>query len=120
MNNNIKKVIWLSRHEMTDKQRIDLENTLRVKDSNVQINITTINHIWQCTTSISDDMCQNVISWSKFLRDYDVICGVFPPVALESKPNRIEIYTPVSAQTKEERADGEAKIVFKHLRWAII
>lgn len=34
--------------------------------------------------------------------------------------NRIEIYTPVSAQTKEERADGEAKIVFKHLRWAII
>lgn len=124
------RVLWLSRHEMSKEQADDLLAGTNGWDG---LEIETENHLWAATASEEADLEEN----SRFLRSAfaraDIVAGVFPPVALEAlREMRREfrlragsepfwcVATPVSAQTREERADGTAQIVFRHVRWAFL
>lgn len=123
------RVLWLSCHEMTEEQADGL-----LKDTEWdELEIESENHLWSATASEEADLEEN----SRFLRSAfaraDIVAGVFPPVALEAlREMRREfrrkagsepfwcVATPVSEQTREERADGSAQIAFRHVRWAFL
>lgn len=125
------RVLWLSRHQMTEEQADDLlDEATSGWDG---LDIETENHLWSATASEEADMEEN----SRFLKSAfaraDIVAGVFPPVALEAlRQMRREfrrragsdpfwcVATPVSEQTREERADGTAQITFRHVRWAFL
>ena len=124
----MKKVAWLSRHEMTAEQAEDLRCTIGEFE---------IVHVENVTWPTRDDLAV-VLKWRDVadrVGEGGVICGVFPPVATsrnvwtgiseftiapvgtEGFKKLIEIYTPVSEQHAEERADGLRQIEFRHVRW---
>ena len=110
------KITWLSRHPMGADQIVDLAAALghEVKD----LNITQVNVTWQASDDACDDQVANKATWNDILATTDVVAGVFPPVALEAKPEGIVLLSPVSRQSKAVRADGTAAIEFHHVRWA--
>lgn len=113
----MKKVVWLSRHEMTEEQKLSLENEIGEHTT------TTENLLWKASEEFIEDAVANKAKWCKLAAEYDVICGVFPPVAIEAlmliNLGRTLVLTPVSAQVKEERKEG-VQIAFKHLRWVVL
>ena len=124
------KVLWLSRHEMTKEQVDDL---LKTTDGWDGFEIETENHLWSATASEEADLAENARFLKYAFAKADIVAGVFPPVALEAlREMRREfrqragsepfwcVATPVSEQTREERADGTAQITFRHVRWAFL
>ena len=124
------KVVFVSRHAMTDGQKADLEKYL-----NSDVEIVTENITFAATEDPAADLAENKSILGRLFDSYDVVTGVFPPVALEalmsaraemaSDPalGNVEdtgILTPVSRQRAEERADGSKTIVFEHVRFARI
>ena len=110
-------VMWISRHEMTEDQKKDLESIYG------DCWILKENHTWQATASYDDDTNENQQQWRWYERLIGVdgvIAGVFPPVAIEAMPvtDSITILTPISAQHESLRQDGSTKIEFAHVRWA--
>ena len=79
---------------------------------------TQYNVTWQASEDANSDRVANEATWKKILATTDVVAGVFPPVALEAKPEGAILLSPVSRQSKEIRADGTAAIEFHHVRWA--
>ena len=124
------KVVFVSRHAMTCAQVADLEKYL-----NSDVEIVTENITFAATEDPAADLAENKSILGRLFDSYDVVTGVFPPVALEalmsaraemaSDPalGNVEdtgILTPVSRQRAEERADGSKTIVFEHVRFARI
>ena len=82
------------------------------------IQVTSENVTWRASSDARADQVANEATWKKILATTDVVAGVFPPVALEAKPEGITVLSPVSRQSKAVRADGTAAIEFHHVRWA--
>lgn len=110
------KVTWLSRHPLGADQIISLAATIgcEVKD----VRVTQDNVTWAASEDAAADRVANKATWSKILATSDVVAGVFPPVALEARPEGVVVLSPVSRQSKAVRADGTAAIEFHHVRWA--
>lgn len=111
MSNEVKKVAWLSRHEMSPEQKYDLERVL-----GCEVEVTTKNITWAASEDAEADFNANAAIWCS-LASFDVITGVFPPVCLNaqaccSKP----IYSSISRQAPELRV-GDGPIPFQHMRW---
>lgn len=128
----MRKVIWLSKHEMTQDQKDDLRRRLH-EDFEVEC----INHTWAASCDYYADIDKNVdfLKGIFGLRDgeslsFAYVAGVFPPVAMEAlrelkrqKPSiafMLEFHVSVCMQTEEERSDGKKKIAFRHARWSVI
>ena len=126
----IMKVVFVSRHQMTEGQKADLEKYL-----NVSVEVTTENVTFAATEDAAADLAANKAILGRLFEEYDIVTGVFPPVALEALISaRVEmaadpslgnvedtgILTPVSRQRAEERADGTKAIAFEHVRFARI
>ena len=124
------KVVFVSRHQMTEGQKADLEKYL---NSNVEI--VTENITFAATEDPAADLVANKALLGRLFNEYDVATGVFPPVAIEalmsaraemaSDPSlgNVEdtgILTPVSRQRAEDRADGTKAITFEHVRFVRI
>ena len=124
------KVVFVSRHTMTDGQKADLEKYL-----NSDVEIVTENITFAATEDPAADLAANKAILGRLFNEYDVVTGVFPPVAIEalmsaraemaSDPSlgNVEdtgILTPVSRQHAEDRADGTKSITFEHVRFARI
>ncbi len=117
----MKKVVWVSRHEMTKEQKADLERLLGEK--------VNVRHapdvVFAATGDVAEDAKRNAITVNVVISDADVIAGVFPPVFFEclfifggqALTDYRPVYSAVSAQKAEERTDGKA-IQFRHVRWA--
>jgi hypothetical protein len=115
--NSFVNVAWLSRHPMTADQKADLAKTLGLPEETLAVE--TINRTWSASADPEKDRAENRASFNALYASHEVITGVFPPVALEAMSGS-DIYSPVSEQTSEARADGTRQIAFKHLRWAKI
>ena len=124
------KTAFVSRHEMTGTQVADLEKYLGHKVEVIQENVT-----FSATEDAAADLAANKAVLARLFGEYDVVAGVFPPVAIEALASlRSElaenpvlglvedtgVLTPVSRQRAEERADGSKTIVFEHVRFARI
>ena len=124
------KVVFVSRHQMTEVQKADLEKYL-----NSDVEIVTENITFAATEDPAADLAANKAILGRLFDSYDVVTGVFPPVALEalmsaraemaSDPalGNVEdtgILTPVSRQHAEDRADGTKAITFEHVRFVRI
>ena len=83
-----------------------------------EIQVTSKNVTWQASEDAGADQVANKATWMKILATTDVVTGVFPPGALEARPEGVEVLSPVSRQSKAVRADGTATIEFHHVRWA--
>ena len=83
-----------------------------------EIQVTSRNVTWQASEDACDDLVANKATWGEILVTSDVVAGVFPPVALEARPEGVAVLSPVSRQSKAVRADGTAAIEFHHVRWA--
>ena len=124
------KVVFVSRHQMTEGQKADLEKYL-----NSDVEIVTENITFAATEDPAADLAENKSILGRLFDSYDVVTGVFPPVAIEalmsaraemaSDPSlgNVEdtgILTPVSRQHAEDRADGTKAITFEHVRFVRI
>lgn len=83
-----------------------------------EVKVTSQNVTWKASDDAWSDHVANEATWSNILATADVVAGVFPPVALEARPEGLIVLSPVSRQSKEIRADGTASIEFHHVRWA--
>ena len=124
------KVVFVSRHQMTEGQKADLEKYL-----NVAVEVVTENITFSATEDAAADLAANKAILGRLFDGYDVVTGVFPPVALEALMSaRAEmaadpslgnvedtgVLTPVSRQCASERSDGSKVISFEHVRFARI
>lgn len=110
------KIAWLSRHSMTEEQKKELLIYCGEDAEIVPINIT-----WDATEDANLDLRANSARWAELIREYRIIAGVFPPVALEAVPEEANhrVWTPVSKQDPSKRV-GDGPIPFVHVRWAIV
>ena len=113
---NMVRVTWLARHPMGADQIEDLAAALGHEVEEIQV--TSKNVTWQASSDACDEQVANKATWQNILATTDLVAGVFPPVALEARPEGITVLSPVSRQSKEVRADGTATIEFHHVRWA--
>jgi len=115
------KVAWCSRHPLSQEQRESLVNKLGGDVRLVEYAVEQRNITWQATTDRGDDDAHNFSVWSDLTEEFNIIAGVFPPVALASRPEYSgPIYAPVSIQS-EARVTGSTKTVeFKHAYWVEI
>ena len=124
------KVVFVSRHAMTGAQVADLEKYLGHKVEVVAENIT-----FSASENPMADLAANKALLGRLFDSYDVVTGVFPPVAIEALMSaRAEmaadpslgnvedtgVLTPVSRQCASERSDGTKAITFEHVRFARI
>ena len=124
------KVVFVSRHAMTNGQKADLIHYL-----NSDVEIVTENITFAATENTAADLVANKAILGRLFDSSDVVTGVFPPVALEalmsaraemaSDPSlgNVEdtgMLTPVSRQHAEDRADGTKAITFEHVRFVRI
>ena len=110
------KVTWLSRHPMGADQILDLTAAIGYEVEEIQV--TSENVTWRASNDAYADLVANKATWSRILATTDFVAGVFPPVALEARPEGVVVLSPVSRQSKVVRADGTAAIEFYHVRWA--
>lgn len=110
------KITWLSRHPMCLDQILDLAAATGHDVEDLQV--TSENVTWQASSDAYADLVANKATWGRILATTDIVAGVFPPVALEARPEGVIVLSPVSRQSKELRADGTAVIEFHHVRWA--
>lgn len=82
------------------------------------LHVTSENVTWMASSDANADQVANKATWDKLAAAADVVAGVFPPVALEARPEGVALLSPVSRQSKAVRADGTAAIEFHHVRWA--
>ena len=116
------KVMWLSRHQMTDVQAESLRKII-----GAEIEIISENVTWAASADGAADRVRNAAEWRLIHRRLTsdgqrlaYVAGVFPPVALEAlkrgRPRTLRLLTPVSEQAPELRV-GDGPIPFRHVRW---
>lgn len=131
----MKKVLWLSRHEMTSEQVANLKAVEGFSDAE----IVRGKIAWHVSESEEADDEENAEEWRRIASaGYDVVIGVFPPVAItglvlarsladgaegESDSsfecvNEIDVLTPVSVSgTFRDEATGTIRKSFVFKRW---
>ena len=113
------RIIWCSRHAMTEVQLADLRNAPGV---GADMEVECRNITWAATADVMSDTMHNRAEWELLYAaagQGGVIAGVFPPVALEARGDRAgnRIAAPVSRQAPEMRV-GDGLIPYAHVRWA--
>lgn len=131
----MKKVLWLSRHEMTPEQVANLKAAEGFSDAE----IVRGKIAWHVSESEEADDEANADEWKRLASaGYDVVVGVFPPVAITGLVlarsiadgaegeadasfecvNGIEVLTPVSVSgTFRDEATGTIRKSFVFKRW---
>ena len=83
MKKKMVKVAWCcARHEMTAEQASSLAELCGVTVEEMEIANLPIQ--WKASPLSNDDVRENRIAWSNIINSYDIIAGVFPPVAMEA------------------------------------
>ena len=83
MKKKMVKVAWCcAKHEMTTEQASRLAELCGVTVEDMEIVHLTIQ--WKASPLSYDDVRENRITWGNIIHSYDIISGVFPPVAIEA------------------------------------
>ena len=83
MKKKMVKVAWCcAKHEMTTEQASSLAELCGVAVEDMEIVHLPIQ--WKASPLSYDDVRENRNTWSNIIHSYDIIAGVFPPVAMES------------------------------------
>lgn len=131
-----KKVIWLSRHELTDEQK----GLLLMAEPEAEIVERAVH--WSATKDEAADNAANASTWRSLAGEADAVVGIFPPVAIvglvtargiaagddaeaeaEAEEGwgrifRLKVLTPVSVVgTLIVPGTGEKRKAFQFLRW---
>lgn len=124
------KCVFVSPNYMTLEQKMDLERYL-----GCEVKVTMENITFSATDDVAADLVANQAILGRLFDEYDVVAGVFPPVALEAlmaaraamiaNPalglvEDTAVLTPVSRQHAAESADGSKATVSEHARFARI
>lgn len=120
-----KKVAWCcAKHEMTTEQASVLAELCGIAVTEMEIVHLPIQ--WGASEHSYDDIRENTRMWKSILRDYDIVAGVFPPVAMESLAsirNTDEsvgykrcVFTPISSVVKVTLGGKTIKRLVFH-RW---
>ena len=77
------KVVWCcAKHEMTTEQASRLAELCGVTVEEMEIVHLPIQ--WKASPLSYDDIRDNRITWGNIINSYDIISGIFPPVAMEA------------------------------------
>ena len=77
------KVAWCcAKHEMTTEQASRLAELCGVTVEEMEIVHLPVQ--WKASPLSYDDIRDNRITWSNIINSYDIISGIFPPVAMEA------------------------------------
>lgn len=124
------KCVFVSPHYMTLDQKMDLESYLGCEIKVFEENVT-----FSATDDVAADLVANLAILGRLFDEYDVVTGVFPPVAIEAlmaARNKMianpalglvedtAVLTPVSRQHAAESADGSKTTFSEHVRFARI
>ena len=83
MKKKMVKVAWCcARHEMTAEQASSLAELCGISVEDMEIVNLPIQ--WKTSQLSCDDVMDNRMTWSNIINSYDIIAGVFPPVAMEA------------------------------------
>ena len=83
MKKKMVKVAWCcAKHEMTTEQASSLAELCGISVTEMEIVHLPIQ--WKASPLSYDDNRDNRITWSNIISSYDIIAGVFPPVAMEA------------------------------------
>ena len=83
MKKKMVKVAWCcAKHEMTTEQSSRLAELCGVTVEEMEIVHLPVQ--WKASTLSYDDVKDNRTTWSNIIHSYDIIAGVFPPVAMEA------------------------------------
>ena len=77
------KVVWCcAKHEMTTEQASSLAELCGVTVEEMEIVHLPVQ--WKASPLSYDDIRDNRITWGNIINSYDIISGIFPPVAMEA------------------------------------
>lgn len=83
MKNKMVKVAWCcAKHEMTTEQASSLAELCGISVTEMEIVHLPVQ--WKASPLSYDDVRENRITWGNIIHSYDIISGVFPPVAIEA------------------------------------
>ena len=83
MKKKMVKVAWCcARHEMTTEQASSLAELCGISVTEMEIIHLPVQ--WEASQLSYDDVRENRNTWSNIIHSYDIIAGVFPPVAMEA------------------------------------
>ena len=83
MKKKMVKVAWCcAKHEMTTEQASSLAELCGISVTEMEIVHLPIQ--WKSSPLSCDDVRDNRMTWSNIINSYDIIAGVFPPVAMEA------------------------------------
>ena len=83
MKNKVIKVAWCcEHHEITGEQITSLAELLGVEEQSLEV--YHLKDKWSASHSACEDSSRNVRKWCGLLKEYDIITGIFPPVALSA------------------------------------
>ena len=83
MKKKMVKVAWCcARHEMTTEQASSLAELCGISVTEMEIAHLPVQ--WKASPLSYDDIRDNRMTWSNIINSYDIISGIFPPVAMEA------------------------------------
>ena len=83
MKKKMVKVAWIcSKHEMTTDQASSLAELCGISVTEMEIVHLPVQ--WKASKLSYDDVRENRNTWDNIIHSYDIIAGVFPPVAMEA------------------------------------
>jgi len=108
------KVLWIGKEPMTKAQEEDLAKRLG------PLEIVHEQIDWLASSKTGCDKAGNAKIWQVLFENCDVLCGVFPPEALEAKTSLV--LSPVSIKNPRWVFNPRSKQPepWIHLRWAKI
>ena len=125
MKKKMVKVAWCcARHEMTAEQASSLAELCGISVEDMEIVHLPIQ--WKASPLSYDDIRDNRITWGNIINSYDIISGIFPPVAMEALSSlRVSddnfgyskcVFTPISSVMRVTLGDKKIKRLVFH-RW---
>lgn len=83
MKKKMVKVAWCcAKHEMTTEQASSLAELCGISVTEMEIVHLPVQ--WNASPLSYDDVRENRNTWDNIIHSYDIIAGVFPPVAMEA------------------------------------
>ena len=125
MKKKMVKVAWCcAKHEMTTEQASSLAELCGISVEDMEIVHLPIQ--WKASPLSYDDIRDNRITWSNIINSYDIISGIFPPVAMEARSSlRVSddnfgyskcVFTPISSVMSVTLGGKKIKRLVFH-RW---
>ena len=125
MKKKMVKVAWCcAKHEMTTEQASRLAELCGMSVEYMEIVHLPVQ--WKASPLSYDDVRDNRMTWSNIINSYDIIAGVFPPVAMEALSSlRVSddnfgyskcVFTPISSVMSVTLGDKKIKRLVFH-RW---